>query len=166
MTVTALVLSILGVLLAVASLIWNYVQFRLSGPRITVRILRGVKSATAIARAAASASEADFDMLRDQGFTEELVGVEVSNVRRAATEVQQCDAEFGGFGFTVMQDPMNPTLPHRLEAQSSETWWVPLAPIRQMAAAARAVDGRDLRAVRMQVVITGREKLTTEAIEL
>ncbi len=165
MTVTALVLSILGIVLATASLIWNYVQFRLSGPRVRVRILRGAKSTTAVASAAGSASEANFEMLRDQGFTEHLVGVEVSNVGRAPTEVQKCSAEFGGFGFTVMQDPSNPALPHRLEAHSSATWWVPLDPIRQIAAVGRQVNGREIRAVRMEVVITGPETLTTDSVE-
>lgn len=121
---TTLVIAVVGLALAAASLAWQAATFALTGSRVRADFLfgaigRGVLityppenwSATSAAAHAA------------QGFTEEVVAVEVRNVGRMAVSVQKITAYLdNGIGISPIQT--QPPLPFRLEPGSSERWWV------------------------------------------
>jgi hypothetical protein len=127
---TTLVIAVVGLALAAASLAWQAATFALTGSRVRADVLRGVigrgvlvtyppenwGSASAAAHAA-------------QGFTEEVVAVEVRNVGRMAVSVQKITAYLdNGIGLSPVQT--QPPLPFRLEPGSSERWWVEAAQVR------------------------------------
>lgn len=75
----------------------------------------------------------DVALMRDQGFTGDLLIVDVRNVGRLAVSVESVTSESeDGWGFGVLADPQNPALPFRLEPGAKETWHVDLAPMQML----------------------------------
>lgn len=104
--VVARVLGVIGVLLALASLTWQVISWRLSGPRVKVRARVGVVGAQ-----------------RERNFA----AVEALNSGRAAVTVTQ-------WGFLTPDDTElvwsrsaigSTPLPYRLEPHADGTWFAP-----------------------------------------
>jgi hypothetical protein len=156
--VIALVIGGIGLVLAVVSLTWNLVEYRLSGPRVKVNLLVGAGNAGGIVSTRDTST--DRSVFVSQGFTNPLVGVEVANVGRAATDVQSFTPKLSnGFGYYEPEFPGNPPLPHRLEAHATQTRWVPLHGVR----AAAFASGDERASVYMEVQITGPRTLRTRS---
>ncbi len=82
--IVTLVVAILGVVLAVASLVWQAATFVLSGSRVGLTLRRGLirrdgAGTVALALGPLEPSADRYAMLREQGFSEEVVIVEVRN---------------------------------------------------------------------------------------
>lgn len=130
--ILTLVVAIVGVSLALASLAWQAATFVLSGSRVRVALRRG-----ALRRTVGGAARAlgplqprakDYAVMRSQGFTDEILAVEVRNVGRMAVSVEDVAATTeDGWSFQRAADPENPALPHRLEPGAKETWHVELS---------------------------------------
>lgn len=136
--VVTLIVAILGIVLAGASLAWQAASFMLAGSRVRVKLRRGALRRGAsggLARLAGplDPSESDYEMMRQQGFTDDVLIAEVRNVGRMAVSVESVslDAE-DGWGFAHPGDPENPALPHRLEAGSRQSWHVAIPPLQKV----------------------------------
>jgi hypothetical protein len=161
--IITLVIALLGVALGAASLTWNIAAHRLSGPVVKVELRLGARRPDAVV-STRGVEPPDLEMLIGQGFTEPIVGVEVTNDGRARTEIQDVTCRLSnGIGFFMHQYPGNPTLSYRLEGGASETWWVPALAIRDIAAASAA--GQNLTAC-LEVRVTGPRTLRTKSFAL
>lgn len=62
-------------------------------------------------------------LLAAQGFNQQVVAIEVVNVGRLPITVRRWNARIeSGYSYTLLDDPLNPALPHRLEPGESATW--------------------------------------------
>lgn len=136
--IVTLIVAIVGIVLAGASLAWQAASFVLSGSRVRVNLRRGALrrgGPGGLARLAGplNPSESDYEMMREQGFTDDVFIVEVRNVGRMAVSVESVSLDTeGGWGFAHPGDPENPALPHRLEPGSKESWHVAIAPLQAL----------------------------------
>ena len=119
---TTLVIAVVGLALAAASLAWQAATFALTGSRVKAEILHG-----ALGRGGLVTSPPDKwtpnsrAVLASQGFSQEVVAVEVRNVGRMPATVQKVTAYLDN-GVGLVQEQSNKPLPCRLEAGSSEKW--------------------------------------------
>jgi hypothetical protein len=163
--IVTLIVAIAGISLALASLGWQAATFFLSGGRAKVRALPGGIGQDELGRLVRlswpeNAPAQSVQLMRAQGFVRDVVIAEVRNVGRLALSVDGVLAETDdGFAFTVLADPENPALPHRLEAGAKESWHVPLAPVQALADS----DGKSRR-VRMKVELGSGKVLRTKLI--
>jgi hypothetical protein len=136
--IVTLVVAIIGVALAVASLAWQAATFVLSGSRVGLTLRRGLirrdgSGTVALALGPLEPNAGHYGVMREQGFTEEVVIVEVRNRGRMAVSVESVRADTqDGWGFARIADPENPTVPHRLEPGAKETWHEKLAAIQKI----------------------------------
>jgi hypothetical protein len=91
--IITLIVAIFGVALASGSLAWQTASFVLSGSRVRVNLRRGamrrgIPGETARIAGPREPSESDHDMMRRQGFTHEVLIVEVRNIGRMAVSVE------------------------------------------------------------------------------
>jgi hypothetical protein len=136
--IVTLVVAIIGVVLALASLVWQAATFVLSGSRVKVELHRGMtrrQPAQGIARALGPPEPTPSELggLRAQGFEDEVAGVDVRNVGRLAVSVEEVTLfADDGWGFAVLADPENQTLPHRLEPGAAATWHIPIEGLQRL----------------------------------
>src|SRR3954451_16923534 len=135
LSISSLIVAIVGVTLASASLAWQAASFALSGHRVRVELRRGGirrgPGGTARLAGPLSPSASQVQMMREQGFNDDLVIVEVRNVGRMAVSIESVSINADDdWGFSYLSDPENPSLPHRLEAGSKESWHIALAPLQ------------------------------------
>jgi hypothetical protein len=155
----ALVVAIVGLALAVASLAWQAATFVLSGSRVRVELLPGATGrGMLITHTAETWTPANISMLAKQGMTEEVLAVEARNVGRMAATIQKMQAKLAnGVGLEPTTHPHAP-LPFRLEAGSSEKWWVQAADVRTAIAASGLASSK----VHIEVSLgTGKIRRTT-----
>lgn len=163
--IITLVVAIVGVMLALASLVWQGAVFVLSGSRVRVNLRRGAlrrDAAGAVARIAGPTNPtgSDYALIHNQGFTEDVLIVDVRNVGRMAVSVEQiAAASEDGWGFARLADPENPALPHRLEPGAKETWHVEMLPFQRLVDA----DSRPRRAWITVELGTGRVVQTKDS---
>jgi hypothetical protein len=166
--IVTLVVAITGVALALGSLAWQAATFILSGSRARVKLRRGAIQRDALGRIVRVAgplqpSARDLALMRSQGFTRDLLIVEVRNVGRLAVSVESATAEAeGGWGFAVLQDPENTALPFRLEPGAKESWHVDLAPLQMVADS----EGKPKRAWMSVELGTGKVLRTKQTVML
>lgn len=165
--VIALVVAGLGLVLGVASLTWNFTAFRLSGPRIKVHLKIGAIGNGGIV-SKRGPQPPDWQQLVKQGWTEPLIGVEVVNVGRTATDVDGFSCDFAdGFGFTNPGLPYNPSMPLRLEPHTAKDLWLPLRDVVAVPEAARASGLSSGRARgSMSVKVAGPKTYRTQSFTL
>jgi hypothetical protein len=130
--IVTLVVAILGVLLALASLVWQAATFVLSGSRVRLLLRQGALKRMAGGTVRISGplqpTASDCEVMRSQGFEEPVLIVEVRNRGRMAVSVEDIAAvSEDGWGFKRAEDPENPSLPHRLEPGAKQAWHVELA---------------------------------------
>ncbi|MGH2754172.1 MAG: hypothetical protein ACRDLB_07025 [Actinomycetota bacterium] len=110
-------LAILGTIVALASLGWQVIQWRLSGARIKVE-------------------DAHFGFAGTEPEPTEVIGFRARNVGRTVATVDAWGFETPDRQAIVFprQPPQwsNPTLPHKIEPGHSATWTIPLAWIREL----------------------------------
>lgn len=125
METAALAVAIIGLVLAVLSLVWQAVTFVLAGPRVKVRLKEGLRGpAGAVIAPPSIYTDAGRAALEADGYNEHVLAVVVTNSGRSPTTVQRWSLHFGnGVVYTHQLDPRNPGLPHRLESHTTETWY-------------------------------------------
>jgi hypothetical protein len=166
MAIATLIIAVLGMGLSVASLTWQAATFILSGSRIRAELKHGARNAGMVGSGAPGSQP--LKALAEQGLTEEVVGVEVHNVGRLAASVDRVEAALaGGMKLQMLLDVTGPSLPHRLEPQSSAAWFVPAAPIRRaVAVSAQVLKRPDPCEMWMEVEVVGKLVRTRQSMRL
>jgi hypothetical protein len=121
---TTTILATVGVVLAVASLVWQAWTFRLSGSRVSVKLRSGMRDlANTAAVTGPNHLMTDQELrLHAQGFTHPVLAVEVKNSGRSHTSIQSVSIQFAN-GAVYTGSHSDPALPFRLEAENERTWF-------------------------------------------
>ncbi len=153
MAIATLIIAVLGLVLSVASLTWQAATFVLSGSRVRADLRHGARNATTAVSGPPGSQQLQF--LAAQGFTEEVIGIEVRNVGRLAASIESVAATLaGGVQFTQLRDSGGPPLPHTLEPQSAAKWFLPAVPVRAaVAVSSQTLKGADPCKVWMEVTL-------------
>ena len=117
-------LAIVGVVLAVASLTWQFATFRLTGSLVRAELVHGC-----IGPGGATYGEPgkfNVAMMAAQGYVMEVVGIEVFNRGRIGVNVTRWAMHSGKESFMPVADQQGPDLPHRLEPGVSAQWFMPM----------------------------------------
>jgi hypothetical protein len=132
-----LVIAVVGLALAAASLAWQAATFALTGSRVRADILRGVIGRGVLVTYPPDTwAPGSLAQHAAEGMPQEVVAVEVRNVGRMPASVQKITAYLeNGVSLTPLQT--DPPLPYPLEAGSSERWWVDAAQVYAAIAASR-----------------------------
>jgi hypothetical protein len=128
---TTLVIAVIGLVLAVASIVWQAAAFRLSGARVKVQLREGALGHGYVATGPPGTQP--MSALARQGFDTEILAVLVRNKSRMPITVERVQARFEtgmAIGHTVQVGQT--TLPHRLEGGASDTWFVDMGTIRRV----------------------------------
>jgi hypothetical protein len=129
--VVTLVIAVLGLALSVASLSWQAAAFVLSGSRVKVELRHGAQDGVGNLMHGPPGTH-DARLLASQGFVHELLGVQVRNVGRMPVDVEKVEAVLPkGIRFSHPQGHLGPSLPHRVQPHSSQTWFLDMQPIRK-----------------------------------
>jgi hypothetical protein len=116
------ILATLGVALSLLSLAWQFVSFRLSGSRVSVVLRSGMRDGSAVVTIPGTADPEHLKMVRAQGFTDPVLGVEVNNSGRSPTNIVSVSIVYpNGAAFTLTT--VDPPLPFKLDAESEKTWY-------------------------------------------
>jgi hypothetical protein len=115
------VIAAVGLVFALASVLWQAWTFRLSGSRVRVEIARGLIGNGHAITVPWDATPAQLEHMQGQGYTDPAYLVTVANSGRGETSVVSVDLALpGGGAFT--ETVLQPQLPFRLEGQSEQTW--------------------------------------------
>jgi len=165
-TGATLVIAVLGLVLAVVSLTWQAATFVLSGSRVRAELKHGARNAGVAVTGPPGSQQ--LKSLAAQGFTEEVIGVEVRNVGRLAATVDRVQAAIaGGIKLEMLRELAGPSLPHRLEPQSAASWFVPAAPVRRaVATSAQVLNQVDPCEAWMEVEVVGKVVRTRQSMQL
>lgn len=156
MAAATLIIAVLGLVLSVASLTWQAATFVLSGSRVRAELKHGARNASGVISGPPRSQQ--LKALAEQGFPEEVIGIKVHNVGRLAASIDSVEAALaGGVKISMLVDIVGPSLPHRLDAQSSASWFLPAAPIRRAVfASAQALKRPDPCRAWMEVEVAGK----------
>jgi hypothetical protein len=118
------IIAVLGVVLALASLAWQAVSFRLTGSRVSVYLRGGMKHMSGVSAVTTPGpvTPGQIKMLQNQGFTVPVLAVEVKNSGRSPTNIVNIALLFGS-GASYSETVFDPPLPFRLDAESEQTWY-------------------------------------------
>jgi hypothetical protein len=137
-----LTVAVAGVLLAATSLIWQWLSYRLGGPRLTVSLRIGYYEPGQGQLVSSSVSGGDLldAQMAAQGLTVKLLGVEVLNVGRMPITIDTAQAMCeSGVAFSEVGGAWNPPSGSRLEPHSSQSWWVQWDQVLRMVTASSAI---------------------------
>lgn len=146
MELASFVLGLIGTVLATASVVWQFAQHQLTGPRVRVDLRWGGLTSLGSLTGPLSSS---LETFQAAGVTRPMFAVVVRNVGRTPIDIQ-------GYGVAVpngarVSQPGNqfdPRLPHRLEGGSQATFHVQLELVQGLVAITAAAKERAaLRAV-------------------
>jgi hypothetical protein len=171
MSLAAFILAALGLVLSVASLSWQAATFVLSGSRVKAELRHGARGPGGHGGLVSGKPGLQtLASLAPQGWTEEVLGVEVRNVGRLAvtvTSVAVVHAE-KGIKYRPVGALIGEELPFRLEAQSSQSWFMSAADVHQMiAVAAETLGAGDPADLYVEVELgTGKVCKTREKLAL
>jgi hypothetical protein len=128
---------------------WQLATFALTGSRVRADILLGAIGRGMLVTAPPDKwTSANRSLQASQGFAHEVIAVEVRNIGRLPTSIQKITAYLdNGIGFTPTQP--EPELPFRLDAESSEKWWIEAAQVRALIAASKLTRSRVYIAVEL-----------------
>jgi hypothetical protein len=165
-TGATLVIAVLGLVLSVASLTWQAATFVLSGSRVRADLKHGAAGAGGVIHGPPGSQP--LASLGAQGFMEEVLGVQVRNAGRLATTIDRIEICLAnGVKLAQLSALMGPSLPHRLEPQSSALWFIPADPARgAVAASAQALKRADPCKVWMEVEVVGKLVRTRQSMWL
>jgi hypothetical protein len=128
--VVTLVIAVLGLALSVAALTWQAVTFVLSGSRAKVELLHGAHDGMSGVITGPPVANA-LQQAVQQGYVHEVIGAAVRNVGRMPVTVERMQAVLANGIKIHWQEQLGPPMPFRLEAHSSERWYMPMLPVRQ-----------------------------------
>ncbi len=154
--IVTLVIAVVGAVTGIGALFWNIAEFRLTGPRVKVRIQAAMLSKP-MGTAIVGPVEV-WQQTSDPRFDEQAVGIEVRNVGRFPATVQKYQVNLtGGAAFSYMQSLVGPPVPHRLEPGDKETWYIELHAVAATQAAFMTMKNGNNAALRASVELgTGR----------
>jgi hypothetical protein len=162
-----LILAVLGVVLGAISLAWQAATLVQAGSRIRAGLRHGARNAdTAVTGKPGTQTMAT---LLPQGFTEEVLGVEVRNAgRRVASIITVQGALKNGVKVSAVGDSLDgPSLPHRLEPKNTATWLLPATSVRAAVGASAQIRGSDPCRMWMEIELgTGKVVKTRETMIL
>ena len=123
--------------LAAVSLAWQAITWKLSGSRAKVRVLKGAIQGNGTAlltlpptQSWETISGADYT---SQGFTRPALFLRVASTGRQPVQVQSWNVRFPGkVRLGMLNNPLGPALPHRLDVNDSEKWAIELADLTDM----------------------------------
>jgi hypothetical protein len=144
-----LIVAILALVVASASLTWNVVQFLLGGSRPTALLVVGALAPGGMVTMEAGSDTAkELDRLAaTDGYNQGVIGVRVINRGRAPTTVQRWEIKTddpSGISLNPLGESIGPPLPHVLAAGAQETWVTDLAHAARLAAATAGTFNRPL----------------------
>jgi hypothetical protein len=166
MSTAALIVAIVSLVLAAGSLAWQAASFALSGARVKVALRHG-----AVGPGGALTSQpGKFDVRRaaEEGFTLEVLAIEIINVGRMGVSVTRIGTRFSnGMGFFETTNRLNPGLPFRLDPQTNQTFYVSMEPVRAAVYSAQEVLGAGVVRVRGTVELgNGKTVQTGESLQI
>ena len=155
LALAALLVAVVGLLVAALSLGWQVSSWLLEGGRVRVRLLHGLAGphGAAVGVVRRDHSPHNLSSTIAPGMDDvEVIGVAVTNVGRSTVRIDGFSATLKGSPFSIR--PIRGTLigrelPHRLESGETERWYLPLSELEALATAIGGVAGR--RAARLVV---------------
>jgi hypothetical protein len=154
--VTTLVIAVVGLGLSLVSLTWQIVEHFLTGHRVTVELLWGGVGNRGVVTGPVQGT---LDAFAQQGFTDLVVAVRARNVGRLPVDVKGFDVQVAGsISFSLGPEDwhLNPRTPHRLEAGSEATFYIPLDMVMQAIHASEAIQPYSGRIRARAQLATGR----------
>ena len=123
--------------LALVSLGWQSVTWKLSGSRARAKVLKAAIQRTGTAFATLppdrSWEEIGSAEYTSQGFTRKALFLRVINTGRQPVQVEKWAVRFPGkVRVGQLHSPLGPSLPHRLEVSASQQWGIELADLTDM----------------------------------
>jgi hypothetical protein len=164
--VATLVIAVSGLVLSVIALAWQAVTWHLSGPRVKVELRLGAADGRTYSTVPATSNwRRHLQEMSRQGARSQMFAVEIVNTGRQATTVTGYKAETDtGVGTGVVAPPAHlPTLPHRLEAESSVLYYLPLQDVAEILELLKTT-GQEAKTVRMTVTLGSGKVKTTDAV--
>ena len=120
------VIAVLGLVVSVANATWSVAQWKLNGARPVLELIVGAVAANGsglVSIPVTAGTPPNRARLAQEGFTQSVVGVTVTNMGRLPVRIQrwsiQCAAN--GTAYVPLADSIGPDLPHVLEAGAQET---------------------------------------------
>lgn len=162
----ALIVAILGLTLAAASLTWQATTFVLTGSRVQCELHVGaIGQRQVFVHQPVGRNEvigAPREEWQRQGLTEGRLFVIARNVGRIAVTITGYSATCGSARYGTMRPLLGePALPHRLEPGAEVMWTLPTEEVREFAAA-----GRGDMNVRMSVDLGNGKRVDSRAVPL
>lgn len=170
MEIATFVIACLGLLLAVVSAAWQVFAWTFDGRRVRLRLVHGAigPAGAVTGPVGRDGRPRDLSRVRAEGFVgEEVIGVSVTNVGRAAVRIDRYGAEVvrGGVALRPVADSLGPDLPYRLPPGETETWFVKARDARALLDAINGVRRGASREIRMSVELgTGDVRRTRRVI--
>lgn len=162
---TTLLVAVLGVILSVASLVWQAATYLLEGPRVKVELRVGAASFSGgyAHQPVKPGWQRGLAEMAAQGMTQGLLVVLVRNIGRHPTSVlRYSGVTDGGVKFGLTSAPPGcPSLPHRLEPHSEALFYLELADAHAVVDATAATAKR-ARAIRIEVELGNGRTVTTK----
>jgi len=123
-------LAIVGLVLSVASLTWQFATFRLTGSLVRAELIHGAMGADGATYGAPG--KFNVPMMAAQGYVMEVVGIEVFNRGRIGVNIARWSMHSGKESFMPVAEQRGPDLPYRLEPGVSAQWFMPMDTLRKM----------------------------------
>jgi hypothetical protein len=119
---TTTILAVVGVVLAIGSLVWQAWTFRLSGSRVRFTIQVAMLDRVTGEGIGLPDMTTDQELgLRRQGLTHPVLTVVVKNSGRSPTSVRSVKVVYSN-DVVFIAPGYDPALPFRLDAESEQTW--------------------------------------------
>lgn len=171
MQAASLLVAVLGVVMAAASLTWQAASFVLTGGRPKIDLKPGALAADGGSMVLVEPRQFTPDWFKNtasQGFGRPIVAIEVRNVGRLPITVNRWHlATRVGVTLMPIADSIGPDLPHQINVGQSATWAVGLQEVKGVADTAGEVlgDGETTAAVFGRIVLgDGRQRDTPGSI--
>ncbi len=163
--IAALIIAGLAAAMALAALVWNIAEYRLTEPRVKAHLMFGAAGAGGLVSKRGS-PPSDWCVIASQGFTAPLIGVELVNRGRASTEVHHFGCRLSNeFSINDVGHMANKPLPFILEPHRSAMFWVPAQEVIILVGLTRQ-QGRPAKTAHMEVEITGPKTVRTKLLTL
>jgi len=163
LSLAALIVSIVSLVLAVASITWQAASFHLAGSRVKVTLKKGAAGSGNLVLGHVQVPTESMEDLAAQGIGEPVIAIEARNVGRLGVSVVAWGVVLeNGFEF-IQSEPVlgNKAMPHRMDAGDLARWSAPLAPVK---AAVRVSENEALNVWMYVELGTGRRVTTKERL--
>jgi hypothetical protein len=165
MALAALLVAILGLVVATFSVGWQMAAWSLDGGRVRVRLMHAARAGASVVTGAIGRDSNPLDFSKVVGMgglNQQLLGIEVTNVGRLRVRVSKYSAELwrGGLSFSPIGEAIGKDLPHWLEPGDSETWYAEMEDAVRLVDSMRSL-GKPARGVQMTVTLGTGKKVTT-----